>query len=162
MDAPSADEGWVDPTWSRLEAQIEGYERRAAEAQRAYRRLKLVEVVLAALIPFLAGFQDNLAVVLPPVLHLLPAVLIALLGVLIVVLEGLQHLNQYHQLGLSCRATCAALEREKFLFLADAGPYGATEDKRGHLAERIEKLISNQPAGWASSRAAASQARPEY
>jgi Protein of unknown function (DUF4231) len=162
MDAPSADEGWVDPTWTRLEGQIEGYERRAAEAQRAYRRLKVIEVVLAALIPFLAGFQDNLAAVLPIALHLLPAVLIALLGVAVVVLEGLLHLNQYHQLGLSCRSTCAALEREKFLFLADAGPYGAIEDKRAHLAERVEELISSEHTGGASIGSRRSRTRPSY
>ncbi len=152
MQAPSTDEGWVDPTWTRLEDQIEWYDRRAGEAQRAYRRLKVIEVVFGALIPFLAGFQDNLAAVLPVSLHLLPAVLIALLGVAIVVLEGLQHLNQYHQLWLSYRSTCAALEHEKFLFLADAGPYGATEDKRAHLAERIEELISGENAIWIATR----------
>ncbi len=162
MDAPSGDEGWVDPTWLRLEDQIGWYEGRAAEAQHAYRRLKVLEVVLAALIPFLAGFQDNLAAVLPIALHLLPAVLIALLGVAVVVLEGLQHLNQYHQLGLSCRSTCAALEREKYLFLADAGPYGATEDKRAQLAERIEELISNQQVGWTSTRARRKEAQARY
>ena len=162
MDAPSTDEGWVDPTWTRLEGQIEWYEGRAAEAQRVYRRLKVVEVVLAALIPFLAGFQDNLAAVLPAALHLLPAVLIALLGVAIVVLEGLQHLNQYHQLGLSCRSTCAALEREKFLFLADAGAYGATEDKRAQLAERVEELISIQHTGCASTRSRRSRTQARY
>jgi uncharacterized protein DUF4231 len=160
MQAPSTDEGWVDPTWTRLEDQIEWYDRRAAEAQRAYRRLKVIEVVLGALIPFLAGFQDNLAIVMPASLHLLPAVLIALLGVAIVVLEGLQHLNQYHQLWLTYRSTCAALEHEKFLFLADAGPYGATEDKRAYLAERIEELLSGEQARWVATRARGSEPRP--
>jgi hypothetical protein len=156
------DEAWVDPTWTRLEGQIEWYDRRAAEAQLAYRRLKVVEVVLGAMIPFLAGFQDNLAAALPAALHLLPAVLIAALGVAIVVLEGLQHLNQYHQTWLSCRSTCAALEQEKFLFLADAGPYGATEDKRAHLAERIEELVSGEHTKWVSSRARGADARTHY
>jgi hypothetical protein len=159
MDDPSADETWVDPTWSRLEDQIDWYGRHAAGAQRAYRRLKVVELVLAALIPFLAGFQDNLAAVLAPSLHLLPAVLIALLGVGVVVLEGLQHLNQYHQLWLGYRSTCEALQHEKFLFLADAGPYGATEDKRTHLAERIEELISNEHTRWVSIRARSTGSR---
>jgi hypothetical protein len=160
MDAPSTDETWVDPTWTRLEDKIEWYERRAAESQRAYRRLKVVEVVLSALIPFLAGFQDNLAAVLAPALHLLPAVLIALLGVAVVVLEALQHLNQYHQLSLAYRSTCEALQHEKFLFLADAGPYGAIEDKRAHLAERVEELISNEHTKWVSVRSHSSEPRP--
>jgi hypothetical protein len=159
MQAPSTDEPWVDPTWTRLEDQIALYDCHAAEAQHAYRRLKVVEVVLAALIPFLAGFQGNLAAVLPVGLHLLPAVLIALLGVAVVVLEGLQHLNQYHQLWLGYRSTCAALQREKFLFLADAGPYAAIEDKRAHLAERVEELISNEQTRWVAMRSRSTESR---
>ena len=158
MDVSSADETWIDPTWTRLEDQIEWYDRRAAGAQRTYRRLKVVEIVLGALIPFLAGFQDNLASLLGPGLVWVPAVLIALLGVAVVVLEGLQHLNQYHQLWLGCRSTCEALQREKFLFLADAGPYAGTEDKRAHLAERVEELISSENTKWVSIRARSAEA----
>jgi hypothetical protein len=108
----------------------------------------VIQVVLAAFIPFLAGFQDNLAAMLDPQLKLLPAVAIALLGVGVVVVEGLEHLNQYHQNWLGHRATCEALKHEKFLFLADAGPYGDIEDKRAHLAERIEELIGREHAQW--------------
>jgi hypothetical protein len=148
MHAPESDESWVDPTWTRLEDQIEWYDFRGAEAQRAYKRLKVIQVVMAAFIPFLAGFQDNLASLLEPQFALLPAVAIALLGVAVVVVEGLEHLNQYHQNWLGYRATCEALKHEKFLFLADAGPYGDTEDKRAHLAERIEELIGKEHAQW--------------
>jgi hypothetical protein len=96
------------------------------------------------LIPFLAGFQDNLAAMLAPHWALLPAVAIALVGVAVVVLEGLQHLNQYHENWLSYRSSAEALKHEKYLFLADAGPYGDTEDKRAQLAERIEELIGQE------------------
>jgi len=160
MQAPSADEPWVDPTWTRLEDQIEWYDRKGGEAQRTYRRLKVIEVVFGALIPFLAGFQDNLRAVLAPDLGLLPAVLIALLGVGVVVLEGVQHLNQYHQIWLSYRSTCEALQHEKFLFLADAGPYADADDKRAELAERVEELISNEHAKWVSSRLRGGRSNP--
>ncbi len=159
MQAPGTEEAWVDPTWTRLEDQIAWYERRGAEAQRTYKRLKVVQVVLAALIPFLAGFQDNLAAMLDPRWALLPAVVIALVGVAVVVLEGLQHLNQYHENWLSYRSTAEALKHEKYLFLADAGPYGDTEDKRAHLAERIEELIGKEHAQWVSVRARNSRDR---
>jgi hypothetical protein len=95
MQAPGAEEPWVDPTWTRLEDQIEWYDRKGAEAQRSYKRLKVVQVVLAALIPFLAGFQDNLMALLDPRFALAPVVAIALLGIGVVVVEGLDHLNQY-------------------------------------------------------------------
>lgn len=152
MEAPTADEVWVDPTWTRLEDQIGWYERQGADAHRAYRRLKVLQIILAALIPFLAGFQGSLQALLMPELSLVPALLIALLGVGIVVLEGLEHLNQYHRNWLSYRATCEGLKHEKFLFLADAGPYADVEDKRAHLAERIEELVAREHAQWVSTR----------
>jgi hypothetical protein len=152
MHAPDTDESWVDPTWTRLEDQIDWYDLKASRAQSAYKRLKVIQVVLAALIPFLAGFQDNLVAILDPRLVLLPAVAIALLGVSVVVVEGLEHLNQYHQNWLGYRATCEALKHEKFLFLADAGPYGDIEDKRALLAERIEELSDKEHAQWVAVR----------
>lgn len=152
MHAPDPDESWVDPTWTRLEDQIEWYDLRALQAQRAYKRLKVIQVVLAAFIPFLAGFQDDLAALLDPSLVLLPRLGIAFLGVGVVVVEGLEHLNQFHQNWLGYRATCEALKHEKFLFLADAGPYGGTDDKRAHLAERIEEVIGKEHAQWVTVR----------
>jgi hypothetical protein len=152
MHVPEPDESWVDPTWTRLEDQIAWYDYRGSEAQRAYKRLKVIQVVLAAFIPFLAGFQDNLAAMLEPRLALLPALTIALLGIAVVVVEGLEHLNQYHRNWLGFRGTCEALKHEKFLFLADAGPYGGTEDKRAHLAERIEEVIGKEHAQWVAVR----------
>jgi hypothetical protein len=159
MHAPETEESWVDPTWTRLEDQIEWYDYMGTAAQRAYKRLKVIQVVLAAFIPFLAGFQDNLAALLDPQLGLLPAVAIALLGVSVVVVEGLEHLNQYHQNWLGYRATCEALKHEKFLFLADAGPYGDTEDKRALLAERIEELIGKEHTQWVAVRSRSARDR---
>lgn len=160
MQPPTTEETWVDPTWERLEDQIAWYETRSQAAQRAYTRLKIAQIVLGALIPFLAGFQAQMQSLLPPEMSLLPALLIAALGVVIVVLEGAQHLRQYHQNWLTYRSTAEALKHEKYLFLADAGPYGVVEDKRGYLAERIEELISNEHTRWVSTRAR-SEARAE-
>ena len=36
--------------------------------------------------------------------------------------------------------------------LAGAGAYGATEEHRAQLAERVEELISIRRTGWASTR----------
>jgi Protein of unknown function (DUF4231) len=51
MHVPETEELWVDPTWTRLEDQIDWYDLKAGLAQRAYKRLKVIQVVLAALIP---------------------------------------------------------------------------------------------------------------
>ena len=50
------------------------------------------------------------------------------LGTLIVILEGLQQLYQYHSNWISDRSTCEALKHEKFLYLGKAGIYAAAND----------------------------------
>jgi hypothetical protein len=74
------------------------------------------------------------------------------LGVLIAVLEGLQQLNQYHANWITYRTTSELLKHEKYLFLAKAGPYAAAADPRVLLAERIESLVSQEHAKWASGQ----------
>lgn len=148
MSAP--EEAWTDPTWARLEEQIAWYERRASHGRRTYRRLKIVEILLAASLPLLAGFQDELQPLLAPDLEVLPAALFALIGIGILVLESFLHLNQHERNSIAYQANCDTLKHEKFLFLADAGPYANVEDKRARLAERIEELVTQ--AGWNSSR----------
>lgn len=160
MPAQVGDNTAIDhPTWARLEDQIIWHEQKSIDAQRAYRRLKITELVFAASIPFLAGFQDNLGAVMAPGLNLLPAVSIAVLGLAVVVLEGVAHLNQYHRNWLACRATCEALKQEKFLFLAGAGPYTDVDDKLPHLAERVEHLLLQDRGRSMSTRERSRDAR---
>jgi Protein of unknown function (DUF4231) len=149
---PPSTEDTPDPIWQRLEDQIEWYEAKSAQAQRTYKRLKIVQIIVGAMIPFFAGFQEQLKAGLPDRLDLLPALLIAALGVIVVVLEGVQHLNQYQKTWLDYRSTAEALKHEKFLFLAGAGPYVSAEDKRARLAERIEELIASEHSRWVSVR----------
>ena len=127
-----------DPIFNRLEQEIEWYSRKSGRCQRLYKWLKFVEIVAAAAIPLLAGFDT-------------PRGVLAGLGALIVVLEGLQHVNQYQSNWITYRSTCEALKHEKFLYLAGAGPY-EVERPRSLLAERIESLISQEHAKWVSAR----------
>ena len=128
-----------DPIIERLEDQISWYDRKSQSAQRIYKRFKIVEIFAAALIPLLAGlsFRNDKLVT-------------AGLGVLITILEGLLHLNQYQQLWSTYRSTCEALKHEKYVFLANAGPYTAAANPRALLAERIESLVSQEHAQWSS------------
>ena len=136
-----------DPIFSRLEQEIQWYSRKSGRCQRLYKWLKFVEIVAAAAIPLLAGFDT-------------PVEVLAVLGALIVVLEGLQHVNQYQSNWITYRSTCEALKHEKFLYLARAGPY---EVERPHslLAERIESLISQEHAKWVSERKEPVKAREQ-
>lgn len=126
-------------TLGRLEDQIGWYDEKSTENQQWFKRLKIAGIIVAAVIPFAAGVAA-------------PAVLTGTLGVFIVVIEGLQSLNQYQQNWIIYRSTCEELKHEKYLWLAKAGPYVNVENADTLLAERVESLISREHAKWVSTR----------
>lgn len=73
------------------------------------------------------------------------------LAAVIVVLEGVQHLYQYQQNWITYRSTAEALKHERYLYLAQAGPY-ADRDPHRQLAERLEGLVSQEHAKWTASQ----------
>jgi hypothetical protein len=127
--------GGLEETMTRLERQIGWFDAKSAYNQRLFKWLKFVEIVAAASIPVLAAVGADVWVG-------------AILGALIVVLEGLQHVNQYQSTWISYRSTCEALIREKYLFLARAGPYASLRRPELRLAERVENAIAQQHAQW--------------
>src|SRR5690349_20710294 len=133
-----------DPVMERLKDQIDWYDRKSISNQRAFKRIKVTEILAAAVIPFIGTFT---------LAH--PAWITGGLGVLVTILEGLLHLNQYQQNWINYRAICESLKHEKYLFLAIAGPYsdlkeGQMKTPQILMAERIELLISQEQAGWAA------------
>jgi hypothetical protein len=84
-----------------------------------------------------------------------PPLAAGILGALIALIEIFQQMNQYHQNWINYRSAAEALTHEKYLFLANAGPYSKTSaaDATALLAERIESLISQENAKWASAQA---------
>src|SRR5512143_99265 len=74
--APSA-----DPTSQRLEDQLGWYERKSRQAQRLYRGLKLVELLIAGAVPVVALLGQPIVT--------------AVLAAIVVALEGIQQLFQW-------------------------------------------------------------------
>jgi Protein of unknown function (DUF4231) len=133
----------VDPIMERLEDQIAWYDRKSMWNQRVYKRIKVIEILSAAMIPLIAAL---------PLPDHYKAIVTGSLGVLITVLEGLLHLNQYQQNWITYRSTCEALKHEKYVYLGKASPYAGVADARALLAERIESLVSQEHAKWASAQ----------
>src|SRR5437763_7436656 len=131
----------ADPVIDRLEDQIGWYDRKSSSNQRIYKRIKVTEIVAAAVIPFLPAL---------PLMHV--EWIGGGLGVVITVLEGLLHLNQYQQNWIAYRSTCESLKHEKYVYIAKASPYGGVADARALLAERVESLVSQEHAKWASAQ----------
>ena len=137
----------ADPTLERLEDQIGWYDRKSNNTQRTFKRMKVTEILAAALVPLFAGFKLSW--------------LAGGSGALIAVLEGLQQLNQYHFNWITYRSTCESLKHEKYLYLGKAGPYGAAAEPHTLLAERIESLVSQEHAKWASGQEQAAKTKNE-
>jgi hypothetical protein len=134
VPAPAA----ADPTWERLEDQIGWYDRKSGMNQRSYKWLKLLEIAVAAVLPVVAAVHS-------------PVGLTGGLAALIVVLEGVQHLYQFQEHWITYRSTAEALKHERYLYLAEAGPY-AGDNRHRQLAERLEGLISQEHAKWTESQ----------
>ena len=129
----------TSPAWDRLEEQIDWYDRESSENQRWFKGLKIVQIVTAAAIPVAAAASAPLAVLGGG-------------GALIVVLEGLQQLQQYQENWISYRSTCERLRAERFLFLSEAGPYAGAPVPDGLLAVRVEALVSQENSAWVAHR----------
>ncbi len=129
------------PAWLRLEDQLKWYGSASRKCQNMYKKLKIAQVALAALIPVMSLLPEG------------PAKLsMALSGAAIAVLEAIQHMNQYATYWVQYRSTAERLKHEKFLFLSVAGPYRElTEPERVTLlSERVEEHVSTEHALWVS------------
>lgn len=139
---PQANEANKDdeagPAWDRLEDQLSWYDGKSVAAQRAYKLVKLSQLIIGAVVPVVAGLRVSAAAT-------------ATLAAFVVVAEGAQQLYQWQTNWVLYRSTAEALKHEKYLYLAAAGPYRA-EDRHRVLAERLEGLISQEHATWTESR----------
>ena len=129
----------ASPAWEWLEQQIDWYDRKSDYNQRWFKGLKLLQIVIAAAIPVAAAASA-------------PAWLMGAGGAVIVILEGVQQLEQYQQNWTAYRSTCESLKHERFLFLSRAGPYLAAPDADALLAERVDGLCSQENLAWVANR----------
>jgi Protein of unknown function (DUF4231) len=146
LPVPSVDAGgWGETSDPReayvrdlLNARWKWFSEHASGQRAFYLSVKVIQIVLAAAVPVAASVHAPVAVT-------------GGLGALIVVLEGVQQLFQWHDCWIRYRTAETALRRERFLYQARAGGYGSAADPVGLLAERIDQITSSESAGWAKT-----------
>lgn len=123
---------------TRVHEQMQWMEQKSASNQQWYKILKLIELVCAAAIPFLAGFYKMYAFF---------PMLTALMGVIIVICNGLQQINHFHENWINYRMAIEQMKREKFLFQSGATPY---DDANAFklFVQNFENLLSNENSTW--------------
>jgi len=133
----------MEPVWERLEYRIKWYEDKSMKNRRIFKVMKSLQITMAILIPAIVHID------LP-----ITKWVISILGALIAIFESVQYMNQYEATWISHRVIAERLEREKFLFLANAGPYQTLEENERltKLAERVEELVSIEQPNWINER----------
>jgi len=137
VTTPGSTETEPDSGYARLEQQINWYDSKSRSAQNWHKRVKIVEIACTAAIPVVAPFHGIAA---------------ACLGGAVLLLETVQHLNQWHHNWITYRSTCEALRHEKYTYIEKAGVYDGlgAEAARKVLVQRVESLISTEHAKWIS------------
>ncbi|HGZ69863.1 MAG TPA: DUF4231 domain-containing protein [Nitratifractor sp.] len=130
-----SEEEYID---SRLNDQIKWYSQKSAINQKYYKRLKLMEITAATLIPFLSGFSTQIPYV---------QWVIALLGVIIAIAAGVESLYKFQENWITYRATAESLKHEKFLYLTNSEPYDA-QNRFATLVSRVEHIIDKENKNW--------------
>lgn len=129
--------------WVRLNDQLGWYARESGVNQRRFKQIQVAQLILAAFIPVfsLVGAAAGRWIT-------------AVLGASVAILAGIQQLGRYNDLWTTYRATAEHLKHEKYLFLAQSGPYRDLEEKEALrlLAERVEERVSTEHAAWVRER----------
>jgi len=123
---------------SRLEDQINWYDSKSISNQRYYKNLKTVEIICAAIIPFIAGFSDKIP---------FSEIIIGVLAIVIAIIAGISAINKFQENWLTYRTTAETLKHEKYLFLTKCKPYN-DDNAFQFFVQRIEGLISKENSLW--------------
>lgn len=132
----------------RLDDQIDWYDKKSSSNQKAYKRLRLIEIIAAASIPLLAGIGGA---------PFLLALTIGILGLLVAVLAGTLGLYRFQENWSEYRASAESLKQEKYLYLARAAPYDGDRPFE-LLVQRVEALLRQETTAWTQAMRAAADA----
>lgn len=123
---------------NRLDDQINWYDRKSSQNQKAFKRLQFVLIISAASVPFISGYVDDLK----SLQYLLGAI-----GVLIAAITGLLSLYKFQEIWTTYRAICESLRHEKYLYLTKTDPY-IEKNAFNLLVQRVETLLSKENSSW--------------
>lgn len=131
------------PAWVRLNDQLGWYDRKSVVNQKRYKQIQGAQIILATSIPVFSLIVNDSG-----------RWITAILGASVAILAGFQQLGNFNDLWTTYRATAEQLNHEKFLFLAQSGPYRSLEEEEALrlLAERVEERVSTEHAKWVSER----------
>ena len=125
----------------RLDDQINWYSKKSAAAQKKYKAIQTIELILAASTPILG------TIALISKNGTLLTIIMSVCGALIAILESICTMNKYHENWIQYRYIAELLKHEKYLFITKTPPYD--EDAAfSLLVQRVERTISSENVNW--------------
>ena len=125
---------------TRLDDQIEWYDKKSQNAQKKYKSNQTIEIVLAAFIPLLSGYATDCKLI---------AIIVGIFGALIAIIESLTKLHKHHENWIQYRTTCELLRYHKHLYLTQTHPYNTSDETVDNIFIRnIEDIISSENSQW--------------
>ena len=120
--------------------QIIWYDEKSKNAQKYYKAYQIVEIILATLIPLLAGYSQSYKQI---------TFIIGLFGAVIAIIESITKLYKFHENWIQYRTTCEMLRYQKYLYLTRSAPYNSKDETVDNVFVRtIENIISAENNQW--------------
>src|SRR5215210_634989 len=126
---------------NRVEEQIKWYDNKSSSNKKWFMRLKIIETILALLIPLLTGYITTEKVQLK--------VIVGLIGVMVAAITNIITLLKFQENWIKYRTTGENLKHEKFLYITKAGPY-KSENSFPDFVEKFEGHISKENINWSN------------
>jgi hypothetical protein len=123
----------------RLDDQEQWYSTKSSWNQKWYKRLRVIEVVLAAGIPFFTSLINKDMSFMTYV--------VSALAFIIAAVSGLIAMEKFQENWVDYRSAAETLKREKFLFLTKTAPYDGP-DPFHTLVQRVEEILAKESATW--------------
>lgn len=125
----------------RVNDQIDWFDRKSSINKKNFMRLRAIEIVLALMIPFIAGYVE--------IYQHLATFIIGISSIVVAAIASILTLYKFQENWVEYRSFSEALKYEKFLYLTKAGIYR----EKAHFsdfAERIEGILSKENAKWSA------------
>lgn len=132
----------IDCNWymdNRVVDQIRWYCKKASKYKKLYFSFIIADIVLSAMIPFLALFIDVWGKA---------NYLIAFIGSVVTIISGVISTFQYQKKWIEYRTTAETMKHTQYLYLTKTEPYNR-DDCFSIFVQNIESLISSENTNWA-------------
>ena len=124
----------------RLKDQIDWYDNKSSLCQKHHKRLRTIEIICAALIPFMTGYISTI----PQLAYIVGA-----LGVIIAIAASISSLQKYEERWIEYRTNCETLRHHYILYQTKVAPYSG-KNAFNRLVINIESFISQENSNWSS------------